>query len=188
MKLFGSYTSPYVRHCRVALAQSGFDFEFIEADYVKSAQDSPTAKVPYLIDGELMLSDSSSILKYIREKSGRAFLAEVEDYDSYAMASTLLDATVNLFLIENDGYGPNQINYLARQKNRIESGLKELNQRFGPDNQDIARDSVLRCACFVDWALFRKRISIDGLTNIQGLLDAANQVEAFSETAPSLSV
>ena len=33
MKLFGSYTSPYVRHCRIVLAQNGQDCEFVETDY-----------------------------------------------------------------------------------------------------------------------------------------------------------
>ena len=183
MKLFGSYTSPYVRHCRVALAQSNLDFEFIEADYAKSAQDSATAKVPYLIDGDLMLTDSSSILKYIREKSGMAFLADLEDYDTFAMANTILDAIINLFLIENNGFGPDKIPYLARQKNRIESGLKELNQRIDPSN-GIASDSALRSACLIDWALFRKRIDISELDNLQALLKAANQVKGFSSTAP----
>ena len=183
MKLFGSYTSPYVRHCRVSLAQSGFDYEFVEADYAMSEENSPSAKVPYFIDGELLLTDSSSILKYIREKSGKVFLADISDYDSFALASTLLDATINLFLIENNGFGPDQISYLGRQKNRVESGLKELNERFKP-NQSIELDSVLRCVCFIDWALFRKRISLEGLSNLQGLLNAANRVEAFSATAP----
>lgn len=183
MKLYGSYTSPYVRHCRVALAQSGFDFEFVEADYDMSAKKSPTAKVPYLMDGELMLTDSSSILKYIREKSGQVFLADIKDYDSYTLANTVMDATINLFLLNNDGFGPEQIAYLGRQQNRVESGLKELNTRFNL-KQGIENDSVLRCACFIDWALFRKRISIDGLTNLQTLLNTANQLDVFSETAP----
>ena len=111
------------------------------------------------------------------------FLADIRDYDSFALASTLLDATINLFLIENNGFGPDQISYLGRQKNRVESGLKELNERFKP-NQSIELDSVLRCVCFIDWALFRKRISLEGLSNLQGLLNAANRVEAFSATAP----
>ncbi len=69
------------------------------------------------------------------------------------------------------------------QKNRVESGLKELNERIKP-NKSIELDSVLRCDCFIDWALFRKRISLEGLSNLQGLLNAANRVEAFSATAP----
>lgn len=183
MKLYGSYTSPYVRHCRVALAQSAYDFEFVEADYTMSAMDSPTAKVPYFIDDETKLTDSSSILKYIREKSGKAYLADIEDFENFTLATTLLDATINLFLLELDGFGPEDIKYLTRQKNRVENGLKEIDKRINL-NQSIETDSVLRCACFIDWALFRKRIRIDGLSNIQGLLSKANELEVFSSTAP----
>lgn len=183
MQLYGSYTSPYVRHCRVALAQGGFEYEFIEADYSMSAKQSPTAKVPYFVDGALTLYDSSSILKYVREKSGRSFLQDIQDYDNFAMASTLLDACINLFLIENDGFGPAQINYLQRQKNRLDSGLEELNRRFEP-TLGINTDGALRCACFIDWALFRNRVDISGLENLAGLMEAANQQQAFADTAP----
>ena len=74
MKLYGSLTSPYVRHARIAIAQSGFQCEFEEADYARSAELSPTARVPFFEDGDLMLTDSSSILKYVREKAGTGFL------------------------------------------------------------------------------------------------------------------
>lgn len=184
MQLYGSYTSPYVRHCRVALAQNGFEYEFIEADYSMSAKQSPTARVPYLVDGNLKLIDSSSILKYIREQSGQPFLEDIKDYDNFVMVNTLLDTCINLFLIENDGFGPAQINYLQRQKNRLKSGLKELNRRFDPA-QGISTDGALRCACFIDWALFRKRIDISGLDNLAGLIEVANQQQAFANTAPS---
>jgi glutathione S-transferase len=183
MQLFGSYTSPYVRHCRVTLAQAGIDFELVEADYTRSAKESPTAKVPYLIDGDVRLHESGSIIKYIRSQSGKGFLEDLMDYDTFAMSSTILDSVVNLFLIENDGYGPEQIGYLGRQKNRVDSGLKELNRRIDP-SQGIESDGALRCACFLDWALFRNRINIDDLPNLLGLLEVAHQQEAFSSTTP----
>lgn len=183
MKLYGSYTSPYVRHCRVAMAQSDLDYEFIEVDYVMSAERSPTAKVPFLKDGDIMLTDSSSILKYIREQSGAIFLEDIQDFDRFALSNTLLDSTINLYLLENDGLLPDQFSYLKRQQNRINAGLKALNTRINPA-QGVAQDSALRCACFIDWALFRKRFNIDGLDNLKGLLEVANQVEAFSSTAP----
>lgn len=185
MKLYGSYTSPFVRHCRVALAQEGLDFDFVEADYAMSAEKSPTAKVPFLADGDLALTDSSSILKYIREKSGGRFLADLEEYENFAMTNTLLDSAINVFLLENEGFGPEQIQYICRQKNRIANGLKTLNQRFAShQHRDIARDGALRCACFLGWAVFRNRITIDQLDNLRALLAAADQVEAFAATAP----
>ncbi len=186
MILYGSYTSPFVRHCRVALAQSGFDFEFVEADYAMSAEKSPTAKVPFFSDGMTDLTDSSSILKFVREKAGQQYLKDIEDFELFTMTNTVLDSSINLFLLENEGFGPGQIDYLSRQHNRVESGLNELNRRFSADS-DLSLDSSLRCACFLDWALFRDRITLDGLDNLRGLLDSANQIESFTSTSPTLS-
>lgn len=183
MKLYGSYTSPFVRHCRIALIQSGMDFEFVETDYAMSAERSPTSKVPFLEDDGVTLTDSSSIVKYVREKSGERFLPDVEDYEMYAMTNTVLDSAINLFLLENDGITSDQSGYLKRQQERVESGLIELNRRFDP-SEGITKDSALRCACFIDWALFRNRITIEKQENLGGLLAAANEIEEFAATAP----
>ena len=79
---------------------------------------------------------------------------------------------------------PENTPYLARQRARIQSGLGELDRRFDPAD-GIVRDSALRCACFLDWALFRNRLSLDGLDNLQGLLQAAKGSDLFNETAPA---
>ena len=52
MKLFGSFTSPYVRHCRIALMQSGLDWEMAELDiHTSNDPGTPTLRVPFLEDG-----------------------------------------------------------------------------------------------------------------------------------------
>lgn len=183
MKLYGSYTSPFVRHCRVALAQGGHDFEFVETDYDMSAAMSPTSKVPFLSDGDITLTDSSSIVKYAREKSGSAFLSGLEEFELFAMTNTIIDATINLFLLENNGFGPDQIPYLQRQQDRIDSGIVELNDRINV-SKGISDDSNLRCACYIDWAIFRNRVDFSQQTNLLALLEEANQESVFSETAP----
>ena len=183
MKLYGSYTSPFVRHCRIALKQAGHDFEFMETDYAGSAKQSPVAKVPFFEDGDLKLTDSSSIIKYARDKAGSPFLTEIEDFELFTMTNTLLDSTINLFLLENDGVSVAEVPYLARQQNRVESALAELNRRIDPAAAVIT-DSGLRCACFVDWGLYRKRISIDGLDRLSSLLATAQNDRIFAETAP----
>ena len=38
MKLYGNYTSPFVRHCRVALLQQKLDCDFVEIDYAMTAK------------------------------------------------------------------------------------------------------------------------------------------------------
>ena len=183
MKLFGSYTSPFVRHCRVALMQSNLEFEFIEADETMRKEHSSTDKVPFFTDGGLTLSDSSSILKYVREKSGGTFLADINDFENYTITNTLLDSAINLFLLENEGIGSDQISYLGRQKARVDNGLIALNTHIDP-GLGITQDSTLRCACFIGWGLFRNRFSIDGLTNLNKMMAIANQDDNFLKTAP----
>ena len=183
MKLFGSYTSPFVRHCRVAMAQGGHEFEFVETDYDMSAAMSPTSKVPFLTDGDLTLTDSGSILKYLREKTGGQFLGDLADYELFAMTNTVLDATINLFLLENNGLTADQVPYLQRQLNRVQSGVQELNRRINP-SAGIGSDSQLRCACYVDWAIFRNRVDFSNSHNLLELLEIANQDPMFRETAP----
>jgi glutathione S-transferase len=186
MKLYGSYTSPFVRHCRVALAQEGLAFDFIETDYAMSAEMSPTCKVPFLEDGETRLTDSTSIVRLAREKAGKSFLDDLDDFELYCMTNTILDATINLFLLDNDGFGPDQIPYLGRQQQRILSGIGELNNRINPST-GIDTDSHLRFACYIDWAIFRNRVDFNGLDNLNGLLETANQQKEFAETAPPRS-
>lgn len=184
MKLHGSYTSPFVRHCRVACAQEGIAFEFVEVDHAASAEQSPVAKMPYLtgIDGGL-LSDSSSILKYIRERAGGRFLADLADFETFALANTVVDSMINVFLLETEGFGAEQIRYIGRQQKRIAGGLGALNDRIA--GAGIAQDGALRCACMLDWALFRGRLAnLDNHANLKALLAAANAEPAFADTAP----
>lgn len=183
MKLFGSVTSPYVRHVRVALAQSGFDYTFVEADYAMSAERSPTAKVPFFEDGDLTLTDSTSILKHVREKSGMGFLEDLEDCELYFMADTLTDAGINQFMMEKEGATADRFPYLGRQQFRVLKGLEELNRRLDPGD-GIGRDGALRTACLIGWGLFRNRFSLDGLDNLRGLMEAAGRDPVFVETAP----
>ncbi len=184
MKLYGSTTSPYVRHCRVALMQNDMDFELIETDFEQSAKQSPTSKVPFMVDGDLTLTDSASILKYVREKSGQPFMADVRDYDLFTLASTLQDTAINVFIIGNAGFGADEIPYLGRQQGRIDSGLQAMNERIDP-TEGISTDGALRSACFIGWGLFRERFEITGLDNLQGLMEAANADSTFAATAPA---
>lgn len=184
MKLYGSYTSPYVRHCRIALMQEGFDFELIETDYAASAEQSPCGKVPFFRDGDLFLTDSSSILKYIREKTGKVFIPNVRDFDLYALVNTLMDSAINIFLLEKDGITPENSNYVKRQKTRVIEGIQDLDKLLLNDF-DLSNDLYIRAACFIAWGAYRNRFSIDGLGNLNALLTKANLSDEFQRTAPS---
>ena len=115
MQLYGSYTSPYVRHCRIALIESGLDFEFVETDPAASARLSPAQRVPFMIDGELQLSDSLAILAHIRGLSGRPLYPSASVLNRLCLATTVLDTAINLFFMARDGVDASVVPYLQRQ-------------------------------------------------------------------------
>lgn len=185
MKLFGSFTSPFVRHCRIVLAQQQLNFEFVPADYATSAVQTPTKRVPYFEDGAIKLTDSAAIIRYLRERAGQPFCSDINDYELFCMASTGLDTEINLFLLERDGFTPEQIPYLARQRARVESILTELDQRTW-STDGLHSDGQIRLACWLSWALFRQRLDLTPWPNLQQFLAAMNGQAWFANTHPAL--
>ncbi len=183
MQLFGSYTSPYVRHCRIALAETDLRCEFVESDTRTSAERSPTQKLPFLQDGELLLTDSSSILRYLREKAGQPFFPSLRDYDNFCLANTLMDAAQILLVLERDGLTPAQSPYLERQQRRIDTALDALAQctfRSHPPYSDFE----LRLGCVLAWGQYRNRFSFQQYARLTELLEGLDQYAPFAETAP----
>ncbi len=183
MQLFGSYTSPYVRHCRIALAETGLRCEFVESDTRTSAERSPSQKLPFLQDGELLLTDSASILRYLREKAGQSFFPSLRDFDDFCLANTLMDAAQNLLVLERDGLTPAQSPYLERQQRRIDTVLDALAQR-APSNQPPFSDFELRLGCVLAWGRYRNRFSFQQYAGLTELLEGLDQYAPFAETAP----
>ena len=79
MKIVGSYISPYVRKVLACLALKGVDYEidpitpFFGND--EFARLSPLRRIPVMIEGDLVLSDSSVICAYLDEAyTGQALL------------------------------------------------------------------------------------------------------------------
>lgn len=194
MKLYGSYTSPYVRHCRISLLETKLPFDFVEVDATDAENPSPTRKVPYFEDGDVHLSESSSILRFVREKAGGSFLPQVSDLDVYAMSSTLMDAAINVFYFEKfDKMLPESSVYLTRQKARVERGLLELDRLALPGTlpkalaggaTETLSDAHLRIACFLGWGLFRQRFSLESYPNLLAFFRACDSYEPFAATAP----
>ena len=184
MQLFGSHTSPFVRHCRIALAQHNCDYEFVTVDYQRSAVDSPMQKMPYLKQDTLLLTDSSTIIKFIREPES-AFLADLHQFEYYTQTNTLLDAAINLFLLEKHKVLPANCPYLQRQLQRVQSGLTALNQSQ-THGFDPFRDDHLRLLCFLEWAQFRKRVDLNPFATLLAFIDQAQQHALITSTHPSL--
>lgn len=187
LQLYGTYTSPYVRHCRIALAETGQEFELIETDYAQSARLAPAKRVPFLEAGDRVLNDSLSILKFLRESAGQAFLPDVDDCDLFALANTALDTAVNLFLLEKDGLTPEQSGYLGRQSERVRDTLHALDKRAAglPAKTRDFTEGELRLGCFLDWGLFRERISLAEYPGLDAFLQRVREYPPFADTPPA---
>ncbi|RUO35607.1 glutathione S-transferase [Aliidiomarina shirensis] len=183
MQLFGSFTSPFVRHLRVVLAETGLDFEFVETDYAQSAAKSPAQRVPFLQDGNVQLTDSTSILKHLRDKAGQPFFVDTASLELYCLANTCLDTAINLFLLEREGLNSDSNSYLQRQAARIQSTLKTLETRQWPSEIQWD-DGHIRLACFLDWAIYRNRLDFSAYPNLLAFLAHAQKQPSFVATAP----
>lgn len=185
MKLYGSYTSPFVRHCRIVLALNQQDYEFVPTDRAGSTAGSPTARVPFFEDGSVKLYDSASIIRYLREQYGESFCPTVTDYEEFCLVNTLVDTTVNVYLLQIDGLGPQQSAYLARQQTRIETLLAQFEQHELETNTPYS-DAALRLGCYLSWAVFRGLLDITAYPNLQAFLAQLDGQPWFANTHPAL--
>jgi len=159
--LYGSQTSPFVRHCRIAMLEQEMPFELVETDYARSAELSPAMRVPFFTDGPLLLTDSLAILHEVRMRARRSVFTDSRQVDFFCLSDTVLDAGINLFLLARDGLGPDQSPYLSRQAQRVEKGFKALEERL--DSQCWEGDASWRLACLLGWFSFRKRFDFSSL-------------------------
>ena len=96
LRIIGSYASPYVRKVLACLHLKGLDYEIdpITAFFGNEEFErlSPLRRIPVLVDGDLVLSDSSVICAYLDERwpEPPLFPADVRDrararwYEEYA--------------------------------------------------------------------------------------------------------
>lgn len=72
LRVIGNYISPYVRKVLACLELKGLDYEIDPiAPFVGNeefARISPLRRIPVLIDGELVLTDSSVICQYLEDR------------------------------------------------------------------------------------------------------------------------
>ncbi|AVJ57200.1 glutathione S-transferase [Idiomarina sp. OT37-5b] len=189
MELFGSYTSPYVRHIRIALAETKTEFSFTETDHDMSAKLNPAKKVPFLHHKELRFHDSSSILKYVREKAGERYFADVKDYDQYCLVNTALDASINLFLLEQQGVTPDNNAYMQRQQSRVDDILALMESKehaVAYEGPHPFSDGELRLGCYLSWAAFRNRLVLSEYPQLQEFVDKLNDYPLFADTHPEI--
>lgn len=87
MQIFGMSMSRSLRAVWAAY-EAGLDFEYIEVEYGKTEQNgslsdnyrglNPQGKVPTMVDGEVVITESTAILNYLANKTPEAKLIPVD--------------------------------------------------------------------------------------------------------------
>ena len=190
MELFGSYTSPFVRHCRIALLETKTKFSFTETDFETSAKLSPAKKVPFLHHNDLRLHDSTSILKYVRDKADERFFADVKDFDQYCLVNTAMDSAINVFLLEREGVTADSVKYVKRQQQRIDDILQLMEDKehaVAYEGPHPFSDGESPKRQLNRWGLFRERFNLDKYPRLQAFVDKLNDYPYFADTDPNRS-
>ena len=156
-------------------------FKFVSTDFSQSATMSPTKSVPFMKGENLFLTDSSSILFFVRNRNGRPLFNSAEEANLYYLATTALDTGINLFLLEKDGLTDSP--YLNRQKERMHDVFQQL-ERDVQNWDGSINDSILRVACLLTWVQYRNRYDFSSLSALKALDEKMAKNPLMRETAP----
>lgn len=148
LKLISSTPSPYARKVRIVLAEKGIAFELITEvpweSTTQTPQYNPLQKVPVLIfpDGKAIY-ESRYVLEYLEAKypdvpllpkgqdkiDDALFAKQIE-----VVADGICDALVLSFFEAQRGEEKLSPEWMARQRRKVDGGLKALAEWFGDDD------------------------------------------------------
>lgn len=139
MKLYGSLTSPYVRKCRILIAEKGLSCDFeVQAPGPGSLvrQLNPLGKVPTLqLPDGTVLFDSPVILEYLDSLDEPALVPpggplRWEVLRWQALADGLMDATVARLMELRRSEAHRSLTVVTREEERIEACLEHFAQQL----------------------------------------------------------
>ena len=201
MKLYGTFTSPYVRKVRVVLAEKKLDYQFVLEDVgaadTKIQEVNPLGKVPCLVmdDGDTLF-DSSVIVEYLDTLSpvGKLIPATGRERAGVrcweALADGVMDAAVLVRLEETKRSAVQQSQQLiAHQMGKVDAGLKAMSDGLGDKlfcNGATYSLADIAVVCALGWLSFRFP-QIDwreAYPNLAKLFDKVSVRPSFADTVP----
>ncbi|MDF3820212.1 glutathione S-transferase N-terminal domain-containing protein [Leptospira sp. 96542] len=197
MKLFGSYTSPYVRRIRIIAMELGIPFTFIDtmtdAGQKELREKSPLWKVPYMeMDGETIW-DSHTITDYLFQKSGTGpfrggeLSSRWRDANLHTAIDQALDNAILLFYLHKEGIPSDSAPYLQKNALRISSILdylkRELKENYFTTEKKLGL-SELALYTSLDWMRFRAVLPVEEDPIFKSFLAEHGARESFQKTAP----
>lgn len=203
MKLIASYTSPYARKVRIALAEKKIEYDFIEESPWAAQTTVPTynplGKVPVLVlDDGTTLFDSRVIVEYLDTVSPVSRLIPEPNRQRIvvkrweALADGICDAAVAVVLESRRSARQQNKDWLDRQLRKIDLGLKELGNELGEKvwcNGEAYSLADIATGCALAY-LDLRHAAIDWRAAYPNLVKLAEKLAkrpSFAETVPPAS-
>ncbi|MBL8510773.1 MAG: glutathione S-transferase N-terminal domain-containing protein [Betaproteobacteria bacterium] len=203
MKLLASRTSPYARKVRIVMAEKRIDYDFVEENAWNADTSvtlyNPLTKVPVLVlDDGTSLYDSRVITEYLDgvtpvsrliPEGGRE-RALVKRWE--ALCDGIADAGIAIFLERKRPESQQSADWMARQRNKVESGIatavRELGDRKFCHGESLTLGDI-SLACALLWLAFRLP-EIDWRSpanaNLVAWIERLEARPSFAETKPSV--
>jgi len=200
MKLIASYTSPYARKVRIALAEKKIEYDFVEESPWAAQTTVPTynplGKVPVLVlDDGTTLFDSRVIVEYLDTVSPVSRLIPEPNRQRIvvkrweALADGICDAAVAVVLESKRSARQQNKDWLERQLRKIDLGLKELGNELGDKvwcNGEAYSLADIATGCALAY-LDLRHAAIDWRAAYPNLVKLAEKLAkrpSFAETVP----
>lgn len=188
MKLYGSFTSPYVRRLRLIL----MDVKYEMIDAPTSSPEgrailrklNPTMKIPMFEDNGLVLCDSTVIAQYIHEKLDRQYLS-IPQLNLLKIIDGITDSYIQLFLLDKSGFDTTDDKmYFNLQHERIERSFKYLEKIVAEKQISTTNWNYLSISLYtsLDWVKVRKLHDFSHLDALQTFYIAASQRDDVKAT------
>jgi glutathione S-transferase len=203
MKLIASYTSPYARKVRIALAEKKIEYDFVEespwAEQTTVPTYNPLGKVPVLVlDDGTTLFDSRVIVEYLDTVSPVSRLIPEPNRQRIvvkrweALADGICDAAVAVVLESKRSARQQNKDWLDRQLRKIDLGLKEFGNELGEKvwcNGEAYSLADIATGCALAY-LDLRHAAIDWRAANPNLVKLAEKLAkrpSFAETVPPAS-
>ncbi|CAI8240181.1 MAG: putative GST-like protein YibF [Glaciecola sp. HTCC2999] len=188
MKLYGSFTSPYVRRLRILLGDH--DYEFIDAPTATPegrailSQVNPTMKIPMFEDDGQVLCDSGLIAQYLHEKLAIPALS-YHDMNILKIIDAIVDSYIQLFLLGRSGFDTSEPKiYFNLQKERIERSFTFIEEavKTGTITSSNWNYMTISLATSIEWLMVRQLHDFSDLPAISTFYDATKQRDDMVST------
>lgn len=203
MKLYASYTSPYARKVRIALAEKKIECELVEespwtAD-TTVPQYNPLGKVPVLLmDDGTALYDSRVIVEYLDTVSPVSRLIPEPSRQRIAvkrweaLADGICDAAITIVLEAKRPAKQQSREWIDRHRRKMDLGVRELASELGDKawcNGEAYSLADIAAGCALGY-LDLRHPAFDWRTEYPNLVKLADKLAkrpSFAETAPPVS-